>query len=113
MKPKLKLDIEKGSKPGPFEGINYLIYYTKDPFDKDDLDKIKKALETWRLYTTNNEVEIKFSDVRQNEGKTFFALTMKFPDLFLKKHQINDIINQVSDSFSLFLNQRIEEIVKQ
>lgn len=113
MKPKLKLDIEDGVKPSPFEGIKYLIYYTKDKFDKNDLDEITKGLETWRMYTTSNEVEVKFYGVRQNEGKTYFALTMKFPDLFLKKHQVTDLINQVTDSFSSMLNQRIEEIVKE
>ncbi|UTB33237.1 MAG: hypothetical protein NKF70_02910 [Methanobacterium sp. ERen5] len=113
MKPKLKLDIENGVKPGPFEGTKYLIYYTKDNFDKTDLDEIAKGLETWRMYTTSKEVEVKFSGVRQNEGKTYFALTMKFPDLFLKKHQLNDLINQVTDSFSSFLNQRIENLIKE
>lgn len=113
LKPKLKLDIENGAKPGPFEGIKYLIYYTKDPFDKNDLDEITKGLETWRMYTTSKELEIQFSGTRQNEGKTYFALTMKFPDLFLKKHQITDIINQVTESFTSFLNQRIEEVVKE
>jgi hypothetical protein len=112
MKPKLKLDIENGVKPGPFEGIKYLIYYTKDKFDKDDLDEISKGLETWSMYTTSKEVEVKFSGARQNEDKTYFALTMKFPDLFLKKHQITDLINQVTDSFSSFLNQRIEDLIK-
>jgi len=113
LKPKLKLDIENGAKPGPFEGIKYLIYYTKDPIDKNDLDEITKGLETWRMYTTSKELEIQFSGSRQNEGKTYFALTMKFPDLFLKKHQITDIINQVTESFTSFLNQRIEEVVKE
>lgn len=113
LKPKLKLDIENGVKPGPFEGIKYLIYYTKDQFDKNDLDEITKGLETWRMYTTSKEVEIQFSGARQNEGKTYFALTMKFPDLFLKKHQITDIINQVTESFTSFLNQRIEEVIKE
>ena len=113
MKPKLKLDIEDGVKPGPFEGTKYLIYYTKDKFDKTDLDEVAKGLETWRMYTTSNEVEVTFSGVRQNEGKTYFALTMKYPDLFLEKHQLNYLINQVTDSFSSFLDQRIEDIIKE
>jgi hypothetical protein len=38
---------------------------------------------------------------------------MKFPDLFLEKHQLNDLINQVTDSFSSFLDQRIGDIIKE
>ena len=112
MKTKLELEIKKGVKPSPFEGINFLIYSTKDQFDKNDLEKIIKNLNMWRLYTLNNTVEIKFTEVQQNEGKTLFALTMKYPDLFLNKQQVIDIINQVSENFSLFLDQRVEDLDK-
>jgi len=110
MKNKLELKIKKGSKLSPFEGINFLIYTTEEQFNKDDLEKIVKHLKMWRLHTLNNTVEVKFTEVHQNGGKTLFALTMKYPDLFLNKQQVIDIINQVSDNFSSFLNQRIKEL---
>ena len=110
MKTKLELEIKKGIKPGPFEGINFLIYSTKEQFDENDLEKIVKHLKMWRLHTTNNLVEVEFTEARQNEGKTLFGLTMKYPDLFLNKQQVIDIINQVSENFSSFLDQRIKDL---
>ena len=99
-----------GCKAEPFRGTAFLYYSTNELFGAK-LDKLIEDLNIWIFKIP--EGEVKFSDAQVNLDQTLFALILKYQDIIdLTDEQKIEIVETVSEAFSILLNQRIEDLNK-
>ncbi len=112
MKIELKLDkIKPACKSEPFKGKSFLIYTTTETFEEEKLEKLIEGLKIWRISQPNIDVE--FTEAQGLVANTIFALTMTYSDIFpIDEELMKQTIDSIQDNFSLFLNQRVEDLNK-
>ena len=101
-------EMKSGGKTEPFNSTKFLYYSTTDLLG-DKLGKLVEELKLWSKVIP--EGEVKFTDTYVATDRTIFGLTLKYPDIYpLTDEEELDILELISESFSIFLNQKIEEL---
>jgi hypothetical protein len=103
--------MKEGGKQEPLVGTSFLLYSTNQTFGELKLEKLLKGLRLWRMVIPIGEVE--FTEAQEVDDKTIFGLTMKYQDLVpITEEQLTDTFKSIYANFSLFLDQRVEDLDK-
>jgi hypothetical protein len=103
--------IQEGCKQEPLMGTSFLIYSINQTFGISKLEKIIEGLKVWKIVIPTGYVE--FTEALELDNKTIFGLTLKYRDLNpMTETQLVANLESIYESFSLFLNQRVEDLDK-
>jgi hypothetical protein len=75
------------------------------------LEELIEGLKIWRI--TEPSIDVEFTEAHGLVDSTVFALTMTYPDMLsIEEGLMEKTFDSIKDNFSLFLNQRIEDLNK-
>ncbi len=108
---KLEFDgTNEGCRTKPFIGTEFFYYSTNQPFENIDFDKLIEDLKLWDAKIPGCE-EVKFTEAHHIGDETIFAIKRHYKDYIRKSGPEKDlIIERINTEFSLFLDQRYEEL---